>query len=89
MTFCSSSFRFAGVSCATKIVFECHRTPEGFGLKGNDRERFFQGDVVEFDMDLLRGVIGIEKHVHAGQLADRLVNHVGFLGDLEGNGHVR
>ena len=47
------------------------------------------GDVGEFDGDALGGVLGVEEDVEAGRLADGLVDVLGVLDHVEGDGVVR
>ena len=65
-----------------------HRTPEGFGFERNYLKRVFQGYSVEFNPHPPRSVIGIEKHVDAGQFSDRFINHLGIFGEFESDGNV-
>ena len=82
-------FPFRGIILRDKNRVRRHRTPKGLSLEGNDFQRVFKGHAVQFDTHLARRVIGIEKHVDTGQLADRLVDHIGFFRDLERNRDVR
>ena len=48
-----------------------------------------QGDAIQVNVNAVRGVIGIEENVDAGQTADGLVNGLRILGQLQRDGRLR
>ena len=59
------------------------RPPESLRLQRRDLQRLLQGDAVQVHADAARGVVRIEQHVDAGQLADGLVNRLGVFAQLQ------
>ena len=82
-------FALGGIVLGHKNRISCDRAPEGFRFQRRNLQRVFQRYSIQFDLNPPRGIVRIEEHVDPGQLADRLINNLGILGEFYGDGYDR